>query len=114
MGRHSADYAFYIFRANKSISNYKEIKLFQQFEAGRQRVTKLFNQLPPFILEQVRTHSNRGRSTARKSKPGMWWSPMDIAPILEQIQEDIQAYQRAEMAESTASDNRAGEGERLE
>ena len=71
----------------------EEIKLFQQFDAARQWITELFDGLPSCILERVRSQSNRGRRADRNPRPMMWWSPMDIAAILDQVQTEIEAYQ---------------------
>jgi RNA polymerase sigma factor (sigma-70 family) len=91
----------------------EEVELFQRFEAERQSVAELLDRLPPVILEKVRTKTRRRRGAKQRSTDTMWWSPMNIATILEQIQKEIKNYQQAETAESTASDTRDEEYKRL-
>lgn len=67
----------------------EEVELFQKFEAERQRVAELLDRLPPVILEKVRTKTRRRRGAKQKSTDKTWWSPMNIATILEQIQKEI-------------------------
>ena len=95
------------------LTQQEETELFQQFDAARQWVAELLDQLPPSILERVRFQSAAGRRAERNPKPGMWWSPMNIAPILEWIQKEIKAYQRALTVECTASDDGAEARSRL-
>ena len=82
----------------------EEIGLFQQFEAERRRVAELLNQLPPLILERVRLKATRRRGAKQKAKDGLWWSPMDIASILERVQKEVEC---AEMTASTVLDEPA-------
>ena len=101
----------------------QEVELLQGFEAGRQRLTELLEQLPPLILENLRSQADRGHGPKTKPLRGMWWSPMDIPIILEQVQKGMEAHQRAltapfgwedePHAESIASGDLAGEKERL-
>ena len=72
----------------------EEVKLFQQFEVGKQKVTALLNQLPPDILEEVRPKTGRRRGAKQKETQGIWWSPMHVATLLEQVQKAIKAYQK--------------------
>ena len=74
------------------LTRQEEIELFQQFDAARQGVAELLDQLPPFILDPVRSQSNPKRRGKPEVKDGMWWSPMNIAPILEQVQKEIKSY----------------------
>jgi len=67
----------------------EEVELFQKFEAERQSVAELLDRLPPGILEKVRTKTRRRRGAKQRSTDTMWWSPMNIATILEQIQKEI-------------------------
>ena len=92
----------------------EEVKLFQQFEEGKQKVTALLDQLPHFILEEVRPKASRRRGAKQKETQGIWWSPMHIATLLEQIQKEIKAYHKqVETEEPVASSNRADECIRL-
>ena len=50
----------------------EEVERFQQFDAGRQRVTALFDRLPPSILEKVRRKENQRGSGNWKVKPQLW------------------------------------------
>ena len=70
----------------------EEVELFHQFEVERQKITELFSQLPPSILENVTFKENRRLGTKWQNKTGYWWSPMNIHAILEQIQKEIKAY----------------------
>lgn len=70
----------------------EEIKLFEQFEEGKQQVTALLDQLPSCILEAVRPKTGRRRGAKQKGNQGIWWSPMHVATLLEQIQKEIKIY----------------------
>lgn len=74
----------------------EEVELFQKFEAGKQRVTELLEKLPPSVLEKVRPKASRRRGAKQRATHGMWWSPMNLAPLLEQIRKELKAYQRAQ------------------
>jgi RNA polymerase sigma factor (sigma-70 family) len=92
----------------------EEVKLFQQFEEGKQKITALLDQLPPSILEEVRPKANRRRGAKQKETQSIWWSPMYIATLLEQIQKAIKAYQkRIEVEGTTPLSHRIEECERL-
>ena len=92
----------------------EEVELFQQFEVGKQEVTALLNQLPPDILEEVRPKTGRRRGAKQKETQGIWWSPMHIATLLEQIQKEITVYQkRVETDVTTASSDQVEECKRL-
>ena len=92
----------------------EEVELFQQFEVGKQQVTALLDQLPPCILEAVRPKTGRRRGAKQKETQGIWWSPMHIATLLEQIQKEIKIYQKhLEIDVTTASSNQMEECERL-
>lgn len=93
----------------------EEVELFQQFEEGKQKVTALLDQLPPCILEAVRPKAGRRRGAKQKETHGIWWSPMHIATLLEQIQKEIKAYQNRVGTDVTiASSDQVEECERLE
>ncbi|RKU06458.1 hypothetical protein C6502_19660 [Candidatus Poribacteria bacterium] len=72
----------------------EEVELFQKFEEGKQKVTALLNQLPLCILEEVRPKTGRRRGAKQKETNGIWWSPMHVATLLEQIQKEIKVYQK--------------------
>ena len=92
----------------------EEVELFQQFEEGKQQVTALLDQLPPCILEAVRPKTGRRRGAKQKETQGIWWSPMHIATLLEQIQKEIKIYQKhIEIDVTAASSNKMEECERL-
>ena len=92
----------------------KEVKLFQKFEEGKQKVTALLNQLPLCILEKVRPKTGRRRGAKQKETHGIWWSPMHVATLLEQIQKEIKVYQKhVETDVTMASSNPVEECERL-
>ena len=84
----------------------EEIELFQQFEEGKQKVTALLNQLPPCILEAVRPKTGRRRGAKQKETQGIWWSPMHIATLLEQIQKEIKLYQKHVETDVTATSSK--------
>ena len=93
----------------------EEKELFQQFEAGRQKVTALLEQLPPCILEAARPKAGRRRGAKQKETQGIWWSPMHIATLLKQIQKEIKVYQKQlETEVATASNNPSEERKRLD
>ena len=92
----------------------EEVKLFQKFEEGKQKVTALLNQLPPCILEEVRPKTGRRRGAKQKETNGIWWSPMHVATLLEQIKKEIKVYQKhVEMDVTMVSGDQVEECERL-
>ncbi len=92
----------------------EEVALFQQFEEGKQKITALLDQLPPCILKAVRPKTGRRRGAKQKDTQGIWWSPMHIATLMEQIQKEIKAYQkRFETDVTTSPNNHVEECERL-
>ncbi len=93
----------------------EEVKLFQKFEEGKQKVTALLDQLPSCILEKVRPKTGRRRGAKQKDTNGIWWSPMHVATLLEQIQKEIKVYQKhVETDVTMASGDPVEECERLE
>jgi DNA-directed RNA polymerase sigma subunit (sigma70/sigma32) len=89
------------------LSQQQEIELFQQFEKEAQRITELFDQLPPPILQsvQLRFKQRRNRNPETKQvsdsgQRGRWWSSMQIAAILDQIDQEIKGYQGIEIGGS--------------
>jgi RNA polymerase sigma factor (sigma-70 family) len=70
----------------------EEVSLFEQFGDAAQRISDAFGLLPPPVLERVQFESNQRFGTKPTSKPGLWWSPMNLAQILEQIQKEIKVY----------------------
>jgi RNA polymerase sigma factor (sigma-70 family) len=89
------------------LSQQQEIELFQQFEKAAQWITELFDQLPPPILQsvQLRFKQRRNRNPETKqvsdsSQRGRWWSSMQIAAILDQIDQEIKGYQGIEIGGS--------------
>jgi RNA polymerase sigma factor (sigma-70 family) len=92
----------------------EEVKLFQKFEEGKQKVTALLNQLPLCILEKVRPKTGRRRGAKQKETNGIWWSPMHVATLLEQIKKEIKIYQKHVETDVTMTlSNPAEECERL-
>ena len=93
----------------------EEVELFQQFEEGKQQVTALLNQLPASILEEVRPKTGRRRGAKQKETHGIWWSPMHVATLLEQTQNEIKVYQAQVKADVTmTSSEQFEECDRLE
>ena len=89
------------------LSQQQELELFQQFEKAAQRITELFDQLPPPILQsvQLRFKQRRNRNPETKQvsgsgQGGRWWSSMQIAAILDQIDQEIKGYQGLEIGGS--------------
>ena len=92
----------------------EEVELFQRFEEGKQKVTALLNQLPPCILAEVRPKTGRRRGAKQKETNGIWWSPMHVATLLEQIKKEIKVYQKHVKTDATmASSDPIAECERL-
>ncbi len=92
----------------------EEVELFQQFEVGKQKVTALLDQLPPCIIEAVRPKAGRRRGAKQKDTQGIWWSPMHIATLMEQIEKEIKAYyKRVETDVTIPLNNQVEEYERL-
>jgi RNA polymerase sigma factor (sigma-70 family) len=93
----------------------EEVELFQKFEEGKQKVTALLDQLPLCILGRVRPKTGRRRGAKQKETNGIWWSPMHVATLLEQIQKEIKVYQKHVKADVTmTSDDRTKECKRLD
>ena len=83
------------------LSQQQEVELFQKFEDATQQVTKLFHQLPPSTLQSVQLRFKKKRNLRPETKQifdsdqeGRWWSSMQIAAILDQIHQEIKAYQK--------------------
>ena len=92
----------------------EEVELFQRFEEGKQKVTALLDQLPLCILERVRPKTGRRRGAKQKETNGIWWSPMHVATLLDQIQKEIKVYQKHVKADVTMTpDDQAEECKRL-
>ena len=92
----------------------EEVDLFRKFEDGKEAVAELLDQLPESILAEVRPKVGKRRGARQQAENGLWWSPMNLGIILEQVRRVIMAYQCAETEESQASTNHADECERLE
>ena len=93
----------------------QEVELFQDFNRGKEKVSKLFQQLPPIILERVRAKTKRRRGTKYQTDQDPdWWSPMDLDLILKRIETEIKKYQIIDLPtmEVTAS-KKLGNGEIL-
>ncbi len=86
------------------LTHEEEVELFKKFEEGKQWITELFDQLPLSILEEVRPKAKRTRGAKQKSPNGMWWSPMNLATTLEQIQTEIGVYQRGQTDDSPTAE----------
>ena len=72
----------------------QEVELFQDFNRGKEKVSKLFQQLPPIILERVRATTKRRRGTKYQTDQDPdWWSPMDLDLILKRIETEIKKHQ---------------------
>ena len=72
----------------------KEVELFQDFNRGKEKVSQLFQQLPPIIIERVRASTKRRRGTKTQTEKDLdWWSPMDLDLILKRIETEIKKYQ---------------------
>ena len=70
----------------------EEKALFKQFGEATESISDAFDKLPPSVLERVQLELSQKFGTKPMSKPGLWWSPMNIAQILEQIQKEIKVY----------------------
>ena len=93
----------------------EEVELFQRFEEGKQKVTALLDQLPLCILERVRPKTGRRRGAKQKETNGIWWSPMHVATLLDQIQKEIKVYQKHVKTDVTMTiDDQAEECARLD
>ena len=72
----------------------QEVELFRSFNRGKTKVSKLFQQLPPIILERVRAATKRRRGTKCQTEDDAgWWSPMDLDIILKRIELEIKKHQ---------------------
>ena len=83
------------------LSRQQEVELFQKFEDATQQVTELFHQLPPSTLQSVQLRFKKQRNLVSETKQtldsgqeGRWWSSMQITSILDQIHQEIKAYQK--------------------
>ena len=80
----------------------EEAELFQQFSAATHRMTQLLKKLPPSILAQVQFQPDRRRGAKPKFTNGLWWSPMEIGTILEQIETGLFASKKGQTQENQA------------
>ena len=93
------------------LSQQQEVELFQKFEDVTQQVTELFHQLPPSTLQSVQLRFKQKRNLVSETKQtldsgqeGRWWSSMQITSILDQIHQEIKAYQRIQTPGSQVLD----------
>ena len=93
------------------LSQQQEVELFQKFEDATQQVTELFHQLPPSTLQSVQLRFKQKRNLVSETKQtldsgqeGRWWSSMQITSILDQIHQEIKAYQRIQTPGSQVLD----------
>ena len=92
----------------------EEVDLFRHFEDGKDGVAELLDQLPESILAEVRPKVGKRRGARLQAEKGLWWSPMNLGVILDEVRRTISAYQCSEMEESQASTKHADECKRLE
>lgn len=92
----------------------EEVDLFRKFEAGKVGVAKVLNQFPESILAEVRPKVTRRRGARQQVENELWWSPMNLGIILDQVRHVIGAYQASGTAESPEVPNHAAECKRLE
>ncbi len=92
----------------------EEADLFRKFEEGKAGVAELLDQLPESILKEVRPKVNRRRGARQQSENGLWWSPMNLGIILDQVRQEIEASQCPDAQGTQAAEMYAKECDRLE
>lgn len=71
----------------------EETDLFKKFEDGKAGVAELLDQLPKSMLEEVRSKVNNKRRGARQqSENELWWSPMNLGTILDEVRQVIEVF----------------------
>ena len=68
----------------------EEANLFKKFEDGKTKVAELFEQFPESILAEVRPKVNNRRGAKQQSENDLWWSPMNLGAILDQLRQVIE------------------------
>ena len=68
----------------------EEADLFRRFEDGKAGVAELLDRLPEYILAEVRPKVSKRRGTRQQSDNELWWSPMNLGIILDQVRQVIE------------------------
>ena len=83
----------------------EEAELFKRFEEGEAGVAELLDKLPESILAKVRPKVNKRRGARQHSENELWWSPMSLGIILDEVRHAIE--------DSHCSDARGTESARV-
>ena len=92
----------------------EESDLFKKFEDGKAGVAELLDQLPESILAEVRPKVNKRRGARQQSEKELWWSPMNLGIILDEIRQVIDMSHRSDAQGTLIARKPANERENLE
>ena len=92
----------------------EEADLFKKFEDGKAGVAELLDQLPESILAEVRPKVNKRRGARQQSGSELWWSPMNLGTILNEVRQAIEVFRCPDARGTQAAGVHAKEREHLE
>ena len=92
----------------------EETDLFKKFEDGKAGVAELLDQLPESILAEVRPKVNKRRGARQRSENELWWSPMNLGIILDEVRQVIDVSYRSDAQGTSIARKPANEREHLE
>ncbi|MDE0300282.1 MAG: DarT ssDNA thymidine ADP-ribosyltransferase family protein [Candidatus Poribacteria bacterium] len=91
----------------------EEVDLFRRFEDGKAGVAELLDQLPESILAEVRPKAIKRRGARQQSETELWWSPMNLGSVLDQVRNIIEATRVTGVQETQSAEAYLEERERL-
>ena len=92
----------------------EEADLFKKFEDGKEGVAELLDQLPESILAKVRPKVNKRRGTRQQSEKELWWSPMNLGIVLDEVRQVIEVSHCSDVQGTPIAKVHAKERERVE
>ena len=92
----------------------EEADLFIKFEDGKAGVAELLDQLPESILAEVRPKVNKRRGARQQSGSELWWSPMNLGTILDEVRQAIEVSRCPDARDTQAAGVHAKQREHLE
>ena len=92
----------------------EEAELFRRFEEGEAGVAELLDKLPESILAKVRPKVNNRRGTRQQSDNELWWSPMNLGIILDEVRQAIEDSHCSDAQGVQSAEEHATEREHLE
>lgn len=92
----------------------EEAELFKRFEEGEAGVAELLDKLPESILAKVRPKVNKRRGARQHSENELWWSPMSLGIILDEVRQAIEDFHCSDALGTESAKVHTKEREHLE